>query len=266
MPVCEVEKYFSEYIRDELSGSQIEQFYRHIESCPDCAMKLQRFYQIQQTLTKRERITPAAELLHEYNQEVNKIFRKPNIHFRILPDRLAPLLDKIIYRTSRWIRIAEVTAIVLIGVVVGRFLFNDGQKTEVIEIKSVTYLSKPVSKTDIDYLNYYFQASEMLLLEMSNMNSDDFSKSSDFIINKEIAQKLLIKTFMIHRIAFKLNDLRILGFLSKMELILYELSNVDESTREVTVESILLGIEEQNLIEESRILQRIIQETTSLPG
>ena len=101
----------------------------------------------------------------------------------------------------------------------------------------------------------------MVLLEM--MNSD--SGVEDMILSKDVAQKLLMKTFLVHQIALKLNEPKILHFLGQMELILYEMSNVSPGENEQTIEYIRMVIEEARLLEKVQELQKILKNSGS-PG
>jgi len=259
---CDINKYFSEYINEELSARHITWFYHHLDTFPHCSNQLEDYYQLHRVLMNYERAKPADMVLLDYYEGLGKLFIKPNKLYKSFP----LWLSELIYPTSRWIRIAEVVALMLIGLVVGWFLFSYKQSPKIKEISAIGYYSKPISKEDLDYMHYYFQASEMILLEMSNMTSEDLKRESDFIIDTDIAQKLLIKTFLIHEMALSLNDPKMLGFLSKMEMILYDLSNTNEEEMDVILESIKLVIEKRNLIEESRRLQIVMRESSSLPG
>jgi hypothetical protein len=261
MSNCDIKNYFSEYINEELSSRHISRFYHHLDKCADCSNQLEDFYRLHRMLMHYERVKPSDRILFEYSEGLHKTLIQPR-----KPRRPFPLwLSELIYPTSRWIRISEVVALLLIGLAGGWCIFSYKQSPKIIETSAISYSSKPISKEDLDYMYYYFQASEMILLEMSNITSQDLKLESDFI-NNDLAQKLLIKTFLIHEMALSLNDPSILGFLSKMEMILYDLSNTNEEEMDVTLESIKLVIEKRNLIEESRRLQVVTREPSSLPG
>ena len=95
------------------------------------------------------------------------------------------------------------------------------------------------------------------------MNSD--SEREDIILSKDVAQKLLMKTFLVHQIALRMNEPRILQFLSQMELILYEMSNIGPEEYDQTIEYIRMVIEEARLLEQVQDLQKILKNSGS-PG
>ena len=88
-------------------------------------------------------------------------------------------------------------------------------------------------------------------------------EEEDFYLDKETSQKLLMKTFVVHETALKLNEPQIVQFLSQMELILYEMANLDETDQNV-LSGIKPIIKEAGLIEKSKQLQKIIQNSDIL--
>jgi len=95
-------------------------------------------------------------------------------------------------------------------------------------------------------------------MEIKNIEKKSPINKADLEFNKSIAQKLLIKTFIVHEIALRQNDPKILRFLSKMELLLYEVSNVptDELTNSIDAFNII--IDESKLLDDTRKFQREI--------
>ena len=93
--------------------------------------------------------------------------------------------------------------------------------------------------------------------------------TDDFILEQQTAQKLLIKTFLVHEVALKLNDPKMLKFLARMELILYEIANAEEEQLAETLSSVRFIIDEARLLTEVRELKELIESRgtpASLPG
>ena len=72
------------------------------------------------------------------------------------------------------------------------------------------------------------------------------------------AQKLLIKTFIVHEIALRQNDPKILRFLSKMELLLYEVSNAPTEELTQSIDMFNIIIDNSNLLNDAKKFQREI--------
>lgn len=265
MSVCDTEKYYTEYIEERLPGAEVVRFHDHLNTCSTCTDRLDEFYQLHVILNSYQRPNPDVMLTKEYYSDWKKTFTQLST---TQPDKgniIYQTVRKIIYTKSPWVRTAEMFILVLIGIFVGWIIFYSGDD-QVINISETTYISKPITSTDLDYMSYYFQASEIILLEMSNMSDDDIRDIYDLYLNKEIAQKLLMRTFLVHEMALQLNDSRMLRFLSKMEMIMIELSNLNNDEVDESLETIRMVISDSNLLEEARMLQIVMEETRSSTG
>jgi hypothetical protein len=117
-------------------------------------------------------------------------------------------------------------------------------------------MSQPISSVDVEFIYYYLQASEMVLLEVKNS-----SDPSDFYLNRELAQKLLIKTFRVSDFAYQLKNLRLIRFLNRMELLLHDASNLDMEEMNESLDRTKIWIEEADLLNEVEILQTMMKKT-----
>jgi hypothetical protein len=88
------------------------------------------------------------------------------------------------------------------------------------------------------------------------MDAQSGLNKSEIEFNKNIAQKLLIKTFIIHEIALRQNDPKILRFLSKMELLLYEVSNIPTNELGRSIETLNMIIDDSKLLDDARRFQK----------
>jgi hypothetical protein len=93
----------------------------------------------------------------------------------------------------------------------------------------------------------------MVLLELQN--------GSDFYLNQAQAQQLLNKTFRASEIALQLNNLRMINFLNRMELLLHEASNLNEEEIEESLVIIRKVINDFDLLREVKDLKSIMSVT-----
>ncbi|MEE9118064.1 MAG: hypothetical protein V3U02_05660 [Calditrichia bacterium] len=140
--------------------------------------------------------------------------------------------------------------------IVGWIVFAQVEPKVVFQNNDPYQMSQPISSVDIDYIYYYLQVSEMVLLEIQNSTDQ-----SDFYLNRELAQKLLIKTFRVSEIALQLNNLRMINFLNRMELLLHEASNLNEEEIDESLDTIKMVIEKANLLREVKVLQTMMKRT-----
>jgi hypothetical protein len=266
MPISPVEKYFTEYIEEELPEAKVITFHKYLVQDPDCVDRLDELYQIHILLKEYQRPQPDKARLEEYHTQLKKQFCYPKNSNGNLINYLSLIIKNLIYTKSLWVRATETFALVLIGIFLGWILFYGGDDKQSIDAWESEYYSTHITNDDLNYIYYYFQASEIILLEMSNLNKAQTEEGYDIYLNKEIAQQLLKKTFSVHEIALQLNDIRMLRFLSKMEIILYDLSNMQEGEVDESLEGVKMVIQDGDLLEEAKRLQVIMEKTRFRAG
>lgn len=255
MSVCDFEKYFADYITGELKNSEKLSFHAHLDNCATCPERLDEFYTLHNELKLRKRKDAPSEILIKYHNNLASEFAN-------VPDKeplagfISSILHSIFWDRSYSFKIAEVVGLILIGVLIGWLIFYPASNIQNSNNSNAEYFPRPISKAEVEYINYYFQAAEFLLLELKNINADEPLNSVEFEFKKDIAQKLLIKTFIIHEVALRQNDPKILRFLSKMELLLYEVSNIPSEELSQSVESFNLIIDDSRLLDDARKFQK----------
>ena len=225
------------------------EFHRHLQDCPVCEHEIALFYEVDRNLRIRKRPSPGKQPFDAYHQDLkNRI--DAGLKNYTLRNRILDLNSS----QPRLLRLGEVFVLLMMGVLIYWIIFYQSGPPATPAQSGSSYYGKPISKQDMEYLNYYFLASEMVLLEMVNGEVDN----EGFFLEKETAQKLLIKTFLVHEVALKLSDPRILKFLTRMELILYELSNADDDQMAETISSVRFIIEESKLLTEVGELRQML--------
>ena len=260
MSNCEFEKYFDEYIRGELDSKTDISFHNHIQTCQTCPAKLDEFYHVHHILISRKRTQAASELKKSYHKKL-----KTSLLINAPVQKISSIIEKLVYTQSPWVRFAEVMVILIVGIIIGTVFLSEDNQTESLPIMEYELFAQPVSKVDIEFMKYYFSASEMILLEL--MNSD--KEQGEIFLTKEVSQKLLMKTFLIHEIALKVREPDILRFLSLMEIILYDMSNISTNEINETMQSVRSLIEEKKLLDTIQELQKRLKNSGSprtLPG
>jgi hypothetical protein len=252
---CQFEKYFVDYVSGNLEDKEKLSFQIHLESCLTCPQQLDEFYILHNKIKLRERKNPDSEVLKNYHKNLASEFSddSQNKKSANLIDRI---VESIFWERSLRFRIAEVLGLILIGIFIGWLIFYP--QTEINQSGNLNpdYFTRPISKAEVEYINYYFQAAEFLLLEIKNIDVNIALNKTDIEFNKSIAQKLLIKTFIIHEIALRQNDPKILRFLSKMELRLYEVSNVPTEELKQSMDAFHVIIDDSRLLDDAREFQK----------
>jgi len=257
MKICSFENYFVDYVTGELDNNEIIEFQSHLGKCPTCSKRLDEFYIIHYSTKSQKRKEPPSELIKEYHQNLDYAFsesKKTNQWSKYVDN----LFQTIFWRRSFSFKIAEVVGFILIGIFIGWLIFNPQPEIHTDKNTNPDYFIRPISTAEVEYISYYFQAAELLLLEIKNIEAKSPINKAELEFNKSIAQKLLIKTFIVHEIALRQNDPKILRFLSKMELLLYEVSNVPTEELTQSIDAFSVIIDESKLLDDTRKFQKEI--------
>ena len=260
MSSCEFEIYFDEYIRGELNPQMDIKFQSHLESCNTCQEKLDEYYPVHHIINSRQRPKIEPEIQESYHKNL-----KTGLLINAPVQKISSFIDNLVYTRSPWIRFAEVAVVLVVGIFIGTMLLSDPEKSRSIPILEPEQFAQPVSRVDIEFMSYYFGASEIILLELMNSDSD----AAEIFMDKEVGQKLLMKTFLVHEIALRLNEPEILRFLGLMEVILYDLSNMTPKEIDETLKFVRSLIEEKKLLQTIQDLQKRLKNSGSpqnIPG
>jgi hypothetical protein len=168
-------------------------------------------------------------------------------------DKAALLASGITENRSPIYRAIQFTTLIIIGLIVGWLLFAPIEPKIVFQRTEPYQESQPISMKDLDYVQKYLQISEMILQEIQNEN--------DFYLNRELAQKYLIKTSRVLVIAYQLNNTRMINFLNHMEQLLHEASNLNEENIDESVAIIRKIINDFKILREIRELKLLVEIT-----
>lgn len=250
---CEFERLFEGYFKSDLSPAEELALLNHLKTCKKCRVQLDEFYKIHTELIKYRRPSVPSELKHSYYQQVDLNFGQET-----LSEKINVFLSSFSRKQSPLIRTIQITSFIIIGLIVGWILFSPSEPQIIYQSNDPYQMSQPVSQLDIDFLYTYLVVTEMVLLEMQN--------STDFYLNKDQAQELLIKTFRVNDIALQLNNLRMINFLNRMELLLHEASNINEEEIEDSLIIIRKVIDDYDLLREVEELKSLFAATKSQFG
>ena len=248
---CEFEELFEGYFRSDLSPAEELTLLNHLQSCAACTKNIEKFYKIHSTLSNYKRPAPPIDLLDSYHKQVDLTFGHETIS-----NKVVLFLSRFTRKRSPAFRYVQIISFIIIGILVGWIVFAPVETKIVFQGNDPYQMSQPISSDDIDYIYYYLQVSEIVLLEIQHSTDP-----SDFYLNRELAQKLLIKTFRVSEFALQINNLRLINFLNRMELLLLEASNLDMEEMDESLDRVKMVIEEADLLNEVKTLQTLIRRT-----
>jgi len=239
---CEFEQLFEGYFRSDLSPAEELALLNHLKTCESCNVQLENFYIVHTALLKYQRPSVPSELKNSYYQQVNLSFGQETFS-----EKFNLLLNKLFGRRSSFARALQYAIFIIVGFIAGWLLFVPSEPDIVFQNSDPYQISQPVTKNDLKLVYAYLQMSEMILLAIQN--------DTEYYLNRELAQKLLIKTFSVSDIAVKLGNLRMIQFLNRMEILLLEASNLNEEELDESIALIRKVVEDSNLLREVEILK-----------
>ena len=239
---CEFVQLFEGYFRSDLSPAEELALLNHLKTCESCRVQLEDFYTVHTALSKYQRPSAPSDLKNSYYQQVDLSFGRETYS-----EKYNLFMSKIFGRRSTFAIAMQFVVFIMIGIIVGWLLFVPSEPDIVFHNSDPYQTSQPVSAEDRKFVYVYMQMSEILLLAIQN--------DPEFYLNRELAQKLLIKTFRVSDIAVKLGNLRMIQFLNRMEILLLEASNINEEELDESIALIRKVVEDSNLLREVEILK-----------
>lgn len=225
-----------------------DELYLHINQCEICRKTLNQFKSAEDLFFKYQRPEIESALLSDYYANLSN-----QLETKVKPVKKAKLFRLPVGKAIIY------AALLIAGIYIGKILYHDTGPQPGNPVIGRTIFQAPVSVSELDYLGYYLDASEIVLMDILNDQ-----KESLYVIEPEVAQKLLIKTFVIHEIALQLNEPKVLSFLNKMEILLHELANSRPEENVNWNKMIYPLIHDSNLLEEVRELQKYIKNSRKL--
>ena len=243
---CEFENYFEGYFHGELSPAEELALQKHLPRCPTCPERIDTYYALHIALKGYRRPSPPEDLRQEYYQQAALSYGHESF-----TQKFKLLLYRLTSSRSPAFRFAQLLMLILTGLIAGWILFSNPESRIVRLPATISSVNSPVSQEEIDYVYYYLLASEMILLDIENN-----VEQAEIYLDRELAQTLLIKTFRVHDIALQINHLQLLNFVSQMQLLLHQISNIEPSEIPDYIDTIKMVIKEARLLTNVKTLER----------
>lgn len=225
--------------------------------------------EIEMMLRNRERPAAPPEVLRQYHRELSVQYT-PSQHRFSLRDLWQSVGDFFAENYQPWFRIAQITALLVIGILIGRtFIF--APKNSSVPVPRHVFKSAPgvffhdVTAAERQQANEFIVDSEMFLLQLSNWNEENKPEVDELAASQEMARKMLHKTLLMKEKAVRTNDLQLLHFISRLEVMLYEIANLETEELLASISFLQEMIDETGLLKEARQLHAFLLKTNVNP-
>ena len=265
MRTDDFEQKLMRYLDGELSPAETEIFEEELTKAGYFKDSLEDFTNLHMALQQRPRPEPSKAFLKEYHASLQKRFA-PESRWDLLQRFANGLADIFVWKRPLWFRFAEVAALIVIGIFAGKLFFTPLPQKIIVQDRmpglsdrGVINLAQPISRVDRERLQRYFLESEILLLQIVNSGDSESGDFTEFEFSKEIAENLLLKTALTQEKAIQLNNLYALRFVSRMEMLLHEVANLDQEELQDALPLMKQIISETNLLMEVKALQEMLK-------
>lgn len=231
---CKAKIKLIDYFYGELRGSDLEEMKKHIATCRSCSEEIQNITKTSAVFSKRSRPKPERALLRSYRRELKFIYQDAGWYRK--------LFDFLIIKPAYSIRLVEITAVLLVGIFIGKFFFH----TPVQQAKNLQ------TSSDTRLLDNYLFETELLLLETAN--SDAYHEFK-YIMDDIDCQRLLQKTFILKEAARETKNHKLENFLDRLEIILLEVSNIKDDVSGEELEYVKKSIKDLRIFTELKEIQ-----------
>ena len=254
---CEYEKWIPEYLDHALTKSANEKFLEHLEKCEICSNRIAELNDIDVLLSARLRPEPEVELLFAYQTRLEKRF--PVQHpVRKFFTGMASLWQNTRIKPTLWFNLSRALALVVVGIFIGRFMFNSPQPASDGEELSPEILIIAPGSNDYKQISEYIVKSEILLLAIKNTSANQERRAFDLLPEKQLADDLLGNITQIQSNIVVLHDQELNDFLEKLELVLLEVSNSNDQDIVVVFREMKKVIDNTRMVTETQKLQQKI--------
>jgi hypothetical protein len=253
MKTCQMTDQIMDWLDGSLDPSQAAAFRDHLRDCPQCRKEMETMRSVRDLLAGRKRPAPSKEILRAYESRLRETFPVPSIWSRWTRKIKLPAPG---WLPNPYRGLAGALAILLIGIVIGRFALRPGVSgTAGTEVSA----ESAALQSDQQQINQFLTQSEIWLIEMASSPANGSGSLVDLRTNREIAGTLLAKTLFMERKAENLNHDVLIDFLNRLEMVLLETSGVEDDELGHAFEEIRQTIRETALLHEIRKIRHSIQ-------
>ncbi|UCE05722.1 MAG: hypothetical protein JSW07_19350 [bacterium] len=250
MSNCDQKYLVVDYFFNELNREEKQQFEKHLSYCGICQENLTALVTTSRIMKHQKREQPERELLQKYHIQLANEFSEN----RQVTSAIEKILEKFIRRPSIAIRLAEAMVLILIGIFIGKTtIWKSTSAPESIALNDVPLQSQ----VEELLLKHYLQQTEMILLDVANLDPVEDEKLIFNLIQSTKYRYLLQKTLFLREQAKELENHQLSELLNQIELILLELYNMEKNAFVETLSVVKQQLKDSHLLIEIKSMNQI---------
>lgn len=242
------------HLDGDLTSDERAALQRHLAAHPEDARILDALRAGETALRNRSRPQPPADLLDRYHADLATRFPAD------LP-RPEPTFRQWWMTRPSTVRALSAAAAVVTLLIVGRWFLAPPPATVPIPQTAQMGLY-PVESRDVQMIREHWIDTEMILLDI--LNRDTLDARGLETLRRQSA-RLLDRGQRVQATAVRTNDALMVMVLSRLEMLLYDVVNMDAGDGPERLADLQMLIEQANLLSDVRYLQTVFQTSESDP-
>lgn len=239
MECKQIQNKLNDYLDAALPPTEQEQIQKHVKQCPACDKELRMLKLILQETATLEKLEAPESIWQGIEAELDE------------KRSWAAGLSQLWHSIGQWLggtlaipspvwRVAGVAAVLVIGIVLGRTLLSPENPTQRVVQNGKM---KTVNARAVNYI----EKSQVLFLALVNADSEEI-RNMDLSHEKRMADNLIREASFLKENLSPTQDARMRALVEELEMILFEIANLEQQQDVEAVELIKSGIEQQSLL------------------
>lgn len=230
---------FLEALYGELEPPDRAAFERHLAACAICSQEFDRLNETLQLMQLRNRPRPdEAFWTRVWGRFLREVESNPS----------AAMTKRAWIFRPPWVwQTAAAAALVLLGFGIGRY-FTDKPMEMSDRAKSLTAASSKSRDALDERVDRYLQRSKLVLLGLANLDSHQDISSFDLTPERTLSKELVEETYLLKQELAASRQKRMLELVSELEVILLQISHLQDGHNTLGIELAKTGIRHKALV------------------
>ena len=226
MKTCHYEGKIEALSNGGLSAKEAALVEDHLVTCDTCFARWESLTPLVSMLSGSDRPEPPPGLLADYQRELNAglagLPEKPGLWWRIRQG-----FESLLQPAGIGWRIAQAAVVLIVGIFLGRQLLQSDLPEAGPPLPAA--LQQNISYDEVESVQRFFNEAEVLMIQVMNLGEPGAIEPAEVAFTRELAGEMIIRCHIMQEKAIDLDDMAMLKLLHRMDVLLYEIANLDDA-------------------------------------
>ena len=264
---CEkIKEWFDEAYYGELTADELSLFESHLESCPECAGEYRRFRAALEGLKACGRPELEDGYWDRYMDRLENTIASEAGQSTPWPVKIKEFFSSLFPAYPMLRPLVSAAALIAVGIVIGRYLLNDGNQTIVPSGPYSLVMLEDGGNAHLRAARYFDRA-KLVILGIVNYETDtDELLRTSFDRQVQISRELVDEIPVLKAELSPRADAALLRVISELETILLQTANLEDNYGIVDIKLIQQGAQRKALLFKIDIGESILSNQKSRPN